>query len=1623
MAGDNEQLPTPVETPQMVSTKKMPVLKKGEYTLWSIRMEQYLTNTNYGLWEVILNGNGPISKTTDANGVETEVPPRTAQGLLARQRERKAKSTSLLALPSEHQLKFHGIEDAKELWTAIKNRFGGNDQTKKMQKNVLKQHFENFYVSNTEGLDKAYDRFQRLISQLEVHGAPVSNEDANHKFLRALPSSWSNIALIMRNNDKLDTLDLDDLYNNLKVSDETFNTNNDVNTATGYNLQGQSVLGSKLSSSSSYADEVMFSFFANQSNSPQLDSEDLEQIDTDDMEEMDLKWQVAMLTMRVKRFYNKTGRKLSFNSKDTIGFDKSKVECFNCHRRGHFARECREPKNQGNRSSNGRDGAGYMAEEEPTDFAFMTYTSSNSGSDFEKNEDVYEEMVEVLEFDVKEKENAIIRLEKQLDKILKEKEDVKVKLEKFETSSKNLTKLLNSQLSAKDKTGLGYDVQLNENNFNNCEVVENVSESVFDSHSSDGDDIQANDRFKKVDGYHAVPPPLTGNYIPPKADLSFAGLDDSVYKCKVGESIANESKVETNVTKTSTNSVEKPKTDRPSAPLIQKRTLIVIMIVVLHLINKLKNLGISLKVLSLSHLIRDCTFHEDRMAKRPVMKNNVGQGTGQRETRPVWNNAQRVNHKNKFVPSAVLTRSGKVPVRAAKQSSPREAVSTSPTRQVNTATPKKSMNVLNSRRNTFHKSHLPKRRSFYRSTAPKTSISNEKVNTVRVNRVNTAVERNVKTIVKASAGCTWRPKKTDLEHVSKDNSGSWTCKRVNYIDPRGRLKHMTGNKSYLTDYQDIDGGFVAFGGGSKGGMITGGLTCLIAKATSHESNMWHKRLGHVNFNTMNKLVMRNLVRGLPLKIFENDHSCVACQKGKQHKASYKIKLVSSISQPLQMLHIDLFGPTSIRSLNHKTYCLVVTDDFSRFSWVFCLHTKDETSRILKKFITEIENQLNHKVKVIRCDNGTEFKNREMNEFCKSKGIKREFSNARTPQQNGVAERKNRTLIEAARTMLADSLLLVTFWVETVNTACYVLNRALVTKPQNKTPYELVLGRTPSISFLRPFGCPVTILNTLDSLGKFEGKADEGFLVRYSVNSKAFRVYNSRTRKVEENLHIKFLENKPNVAGNGPTWLFDIDSLTNSMNYQPVTARNQTNKNAGPQETNDNAGTQVNVDADITARKKNVPEQQYILMPLCSSGFSFSSTFKGSTDAVVDDAELAPEDSVNENNVHDSATKDDKDDHKKIAKEKEAFRNEFERRIAQEMAAKSTDKDKSTNSIYSSPINTAGSKEANAYSPYSDHIFDSLVNAVSSSFDVPDDPNMPALEDIGIFDDAYDDRDEVAGADLNNLELTIVVSPIPTSRIHKDHPKDQIIGELHSATQTREPKKVTQAMEDPSWIGAMQEELTQFSLQKVWTLVDLPNVKRAIGTKWVYRNKKDKRCIVVRNKARLVAQGHTQQEGIDFDEEVYVQQPPGFIDPQFPNKVYKVKKALYGLHQPVKQQEDGIFISLDKYMVNILKKFDFTTVKTASTPLEPNKPLLKDEEAAAVDVHLYRSMIGSLMYLTASRPNIMFAVCNCARFQVSPKTSHLHAVKRIFRYLKGQPKLGLWYPRDSPFELEAFTDSD
>ncbi|GJY80190.1 putative ribonuclease H-like domain-containing protein [Tanacetum coccineum] len=984
-------------------------------------------STNYPIWEVIQNGNGPVSITTDTQCQIKVMSPRTAEEILARERERKARTTLLMALPENHLAKFHKMADAKEMWEAIKSRFGGNDESKKMQKYILKQQFEGFFVSNSEGLHKGYDRFQILLSQLEIHRAENDVKRAS----TASSSSTQNVAFVFENT----------------------SSTNDVSIA--YGVSNPSSLNSQYEQTSSY------SLLANQSSCPQLDHEDLEQLDEFDLEEIDLKWQVAMISMRMKKFYKKTGRKLQFDAKELVGFDKTKVECYNCHKTRHFARECRTKGNQDNRRRdawNSRNKEGRRSDKQEDSKALVTIDGEGSG--------IEREQVSDASIEIKAYTQGLKKVEAQL------------------------VAHQQGQLSCEDEHVVSINRNRQHPSFAN-QQVKTHRETVKNQFT------------------HSKNPTVD------KKGLGYGFITKAFFICG-----------------------------------------------------------------SLSHLIRDCDFHEKRMAKQAELNNRT----------------------------TVLTRTCKIPV--------------------NTARASGTNNVSTARHN-------------FNSQAVLTNAA-RKISTVKpvVNRVNTAEVNAVcavggkrETAVKPSAGYNWRPKGHYWHKISKYNSGSRPRNYATIKDPLGRLKpkqawdyphralqnkgifdsgcsrHMTGNKAYLAEYQDFNGDPVAFGGklrhfnlfsmsqicDKKNKVLftdseclvlspefklpdanqvllriprqnnmysfnlenivpSGGLACLIAKATIDESNKWHRRLGHVNFKNLNKFVKGNLVRGLPSKIFQNDHTCVACQKGKQHKTSCKAKSVSSISHSLQLLHMDLFGPTS------------------RFY-----------------------------------------------EFVGQKGIKREYNNARTPQQNGVVKRKNKTLIEAARTMLADSFLPNTIWAEAVSTACYVLNC-------RDSKHDIIL-------------------------------------------------------------------------------------------------------------------VQVYVDDII-----------------------FGST-------------------------------------------KKSWCDEFEA-------------------------------------------------LMKSRF------QMSSMGELTFF-----------------------------------------------------------------------------------------------------------------------------------------------------------------LGLQVKQKEDGIFISQDKYVAEILKKFDFVSVKTASTPIETQKPLVKDEEASDVDVHLYRSMIGSLMYLTASRPDIMFAVCACSRFQVTPKTSHLSAVKRIFRYLKGKPKLGLWYPRVSSFDLEAYSDSD
>nr|GEW41378.1 ribonuclease H-like domain-containing protein [Tanacetum cinerariifolium] len=1147
---------------------------------------------------------------------------------------------------------------------------------------------------------------------------------------------------------------------------------------------------------------------------------------------MGLKWQMTILTMRARRFLQRTGRNLRANGPTSLCFDMSKVECYNCHRKGHFAREC-------------RGGA--------ANYALMAFSSSSSYSDnevlscskacskayaqlhcqydklsadfrksqfdvisyqtglesiearllvYKQNESIFEEDIKLLKLEVQLRDNALVTLRQKLEKVEQERDDLKQKLEKFQISSKNLTELLASQTN--EKTGLGYNSLVFTRAMFDCDDYLYLESDESWSPSS------LYDRFQPNDGYHVVPPPYTRTFMPPKPDLVFntastvVKTDHSAFTVQLSPTKPEQDLSHTNRPTTPIIEDWHVETSIPAAtpkPISPKPTSN----------GKKRNRKACFVCKSVDHLIKDYDYHEKQMAQ------------------PTTNN--HAHTVSAVVPQIKVTR------------------------------PKQVQPIVT-------KPKSPIKRHITRSPSPKTSNSPPRV---------TAVKAPVELKFNLFSVSQIRDKKNSVLFTDTE------CLVLSFDfklpdESQVLLRVPRENNMYNVNLKHIG--------------PSGDLTCLFVKATIDESNLWHRRLGHINFKTMNKLVKGNLVRGLPTKVLKNDNTCVACKKGKQHRASCKTKPVSSVDQPLFRLHMDLIGPTFVKSLNKKSYCLVVTDDYGRFTWVFFLATKDETSPFLKTFITGLENQLSLKVKVIRSDNVTEFKNNDLNQFCGMKGIKREFSVPRTPQQNGIAERKNMTLIEAAKTMMADLLLPIPFWSEAVNTAC-----------------------------------------------------------------------------------------------SGPTWLFDIHSLTRTMNYQPVTIGNQTIPSAGFQDKF--AAEKVGEEID----------QQYVLFPV----WSFGSTNPQNTDGDAAFDEKKPESEVN---------------------------------ISLSSSAQSRKQDDKTK------------KEAKGKSPVE---------------------SFTRYRDLSVeFEDCSDNSiNEViaAEADFNNLETSIIVSPIPISRVHKDHPVTQIIGDLSSTTQTRSMTKVVKDQVDflrCLMMTSVLEELLQFKMQKVWILVDLPYGKRAIGTKWVFRNKKDERGIVFRNKARLVSQGHTQVYQMDvksaflygtIEEEVYVYQPSGFEDPDHPDKVYRVVKALYGLHQAprawyetlanyllkngfqrgkieqtlfikrqkgdillvqiyvddiifgatnkdlcksfeklmkdkfqmssmgelafflglqVKQKKDGIFISQDKYVAEILRKFGLQKGKSTSTSIDTEKPLLKDLDGEDVDVHTYRLIINSLMYLTSSRPDIVFA---------------------------------------------------
>ncbi|KAJ9547477.1 hypothetical protein OSB04_020020 [Centaurea solstitialis] len=1210
-----------MERLESMMVSKVPMLKPTKFDMWKLRIKQYMLLTDYSMWDIVENG--PIRREAGEGGVVP--PPRTDAERKTRQSEMKALSTLLLAIPNEYQHQFATCENAKVLWEALEKRFAGSKSSKRNQKAVLKQQYENFMSSKNESMTQTFDRFNKLIGELATVGVKMDNDDLNRKFLRSLGEEWVMYTVPFRQNDNLEDKELDDLYNDLRVFEAEVEakkkpigySHNTTLFSSGEPItNGESNSSTPISKQETEGDSVMESLFSSHAGVP-LVNEDLDQIHADDLEEMDLKWQMAMITVRVNRFMRRTGRRnFGMRKDDRLGFDKSKVECYKCHGLGHFARECRGSYN--NQQHN---------------------QQQNQQHNQQQNQQ-------------------------------------------------------HNQQQNQQQNLQHHNMQ--QQQFNQQQQSQNVQ--------------QHNQQQNHFSSYRA-----------------------------------------------SNN-------------------------------NRNPNLGSSQALVSQEGVGFDWSDQaEDQVQNQALMA----------------------------------------------------------------------------------------------------EISEEPISEI--------------------------PKEV------KSNLCSSSC-------------------------------------------------------------------------------------------------------------------IETYEIATQLIHMDLFGPTNVMSIGKKSYCLIYLGLLSK--------TKDETSGLIKSFVTRVENQSNLKVKVIRSDNGTEFKNSDINSFCDEKGIEKQYSAPRTPQHNGVAERRNMTLIEAARSLLADSKLPITFWVEAVNTTCYVQNRTLVVKSQGKTPYEIFKKKKPFIGFFKPFGCPCTILNTKSYLGKFNSKSEEGFLVGYATQCKGYTVFNSVTRIIEESENVECNEHTPNAQGTGPNWLFDIDSFTNSF-------KTSEQDFTGP-----------------STQQVSEVQPQFVMFPI----------------PTIDPAEFCTDDDQAEGDITPQAV---------------------------DQTVETLSQPQSPQSNESTP------EQADT------NLSDSLQE--EAAYQTRTQKNHPSTLVIGDMESPMLTRHKSKQAGVSNPHLSLISCFL-----------SQV-----------EPKKAHDAMKDPSWIEAMQEELLQFVLQHVWDLVDLPSGHRAIGTKWIFRNKKDERGIVIKNKARLVAQGYTQEEGIDYDEvfapvarieairlflayasfknfkvyqmdvksaflygkieeEVYVCQPPGFEDPRYPDRVYKLNKALYGLHQAprawydtlstylleneftrgvigktlfikreeqeillvqiyvddiifgstkssmctefedlmhkkfkmsamgeltfflglqVAQKENGIFIHRSKYVKDILHKFGFSDVKPSSTPMETHKHLTVDPEGQEVDIHHYRSMIGSLMYLTASRPDIMFAVCVCARFQVQPKDSHLQAVKRIFRYLKGHSKFGSWYPHDLPFDLIAYTDSD
>nr|GEX91967.1 hypothetical protein [Tanacetum cinerariifolium] len=623
--------------------------------------------------------------------------------------------------------------------------------------------------------------------------------------------------------------------------------------------------------------------------------------------------------------------------------------------------------------------------------------------------------------------------------------------------------------------------------------------------------------------------------------------------------------------------------------------------------------------------------------------------------------------------------------------------------------------------------------------------------------------------------------------------------------------------------------------------------CLMAKATSSQAWLWHRRLSHLNFDTINLLSKNDIVVGLPKLIFFKDHLCSSCELGKAKRKSFHTKLTPSSKRQLQLLHMDLCGPMRVASINGKRYVLVIVDDYSRYTWTHFLRSKDETHEVLIDFLRLVQRGLQAQVRVIRTDKGTEFLNQTLHAYFFAEENRYQTSVARTPKQNGVVERQNRTLIEAARTMLSAAKVPLIFWAEAIATTCFTQNRSLVIPRHEKTPYHIINNQKLSVKFFHIFGSLCYIVRDGENIDKMKEKGDAFIFVGYSTQSRAYRVFNKRTRVIMETIHVNF-DKLPRMASDHVSSDPTPECQRMALEHDSLSPAIQRQENV----------TQV----DKTVTTSNELDLLFSLM--------FDELLNGSSKVVSKSSAVSTADAPNQQMVEEYA---------------QVENDEF----------------------------------------------------------------------INIFCTPVQDRGETLSRHVDSSNMHKFYQHHPSKhRWTKDHPLEQVIRNPSQSVRTRrqlesngemcmfaltvsrtKPKNIKEAMADSAWIESMQEELHQFDRLEVWELVDRPLCKNVINMKWLWKNKRGEENTIIRNKSRLVAKGYAQKEGVDFEEsftpvarleavrffiayaahksftvyqmdvktaflygplkeEVYVNQPDGFVDPYHPDKVYHLKKALYGL---------------------------------------------------------------------------------------------------------------------------------